>query len=85
MKRNWTQNNPVNFSLAKNGGMKEGRKVEEGIRKGREGGFGASDAGTLGRGTRYWASGRVVWSLKRLATPYGVAFLVFAWLGGDLN
>lgn len=39
----------------------------------------------LQHGTRYWASGRVTWALKRLATPYGVAFLVFAWLGGDLN
>lgn len=85
LKRNWTQNNPVNFSLARNEGMEGVRKVEEGLRKGRQGGFGASDGGTLRRGTRYWASGRVAWSLKRLATPYGVAFLVFAWLGGDLN
>ncbi|SNX85174.1 uncharacterized protein MEPE_03883 [Melanopsichium pennsylvanicum] len=87
LKRNWIRNNPVNFSLA-NAGKATNENQE---RKGatatlqRRGGFGASDKGTLQRGTRYWASGRVVWTLKRLATPYGVAFLVFAWLGGDLN
>lgn len=82
MKRNWTQNNPVNFSLAStNSGKATGT---EGVVR-RVGGFGASDKATLAKGGRYWASGRVVWTLKRLATPYGVAFLVFAWLGGDLN
>jgi len=77
LKRNWIRNNPVNFSLASNKGA--------GAAMRKKGGFGASDKRTLDKGTRYWASGRVVWTLKRLSTPYGVAFLVFAWLGGDLN
>ena len=90
LKRNWIKNNPVNFSLASNGaGATTGVKTAEGRMAAqaglKKGGFGASDRGTLQKGTRYWASGRVVWTLKRLATPYGVAFLVFAWLGGDLN
>lgn len=85
MKRNWIRNNPVNFSLASNkapggnigaGGAVIGKKA---------GGFGASDQKTLQKGTRYWASGRTMWAIKRLCTPYGIAFLVFAWLGGDLN
>ncbi|SPO28079.1 uncharacterized protein UTRI_04469_B [Ustilago trichophora] len=86
LKRNWIRNNPVNFSLASTGQKVEMKKGEgQTATIARKGGFGASDKGTLQKGTRYWASGRVVWTLKRLATPYGVAFLVFAWLGGDLN
>ncbi|SJX64066.1 uncharacterized protein SRS1_14721 [Sporisorium reilianum f. sp. reilianum] len=73
LKRNWIRNNPVNFSLASGKGQVATRGVEGGKR-------------VLQReGTRAWASGRAMWALKRLATPYGVAFLVFAWLGGDLN
>lgn len=86
LKKNWIRNNPVNFSLASQTipGQK-GRGEGGGKDVGRRGGFGESDRQTLQKGTRYWASGRVVWALKRLATPYGVGFLVFAWLGGDLN
>ena len=86
LKRNWIRNNPVNFSLASSNATRAHSGHEQGDGKARKaGGFGASDKRTLQKGTRYWASGRVVWTLKRLATPYGVAFLVFAWLGGDLN
>ncbi|GAC92451.1 mitochondrial carrier protein [Pseudozyma hubeiensis SY62] len=89
LKRTWISNNPVNFSLAsgtvadKLDGGRAAADVNAARR--RTGGFGASDKGTLQKGSRHWGSGRVAWTLKRLATPYGVAFLVFAWLGGDLN
>ncbi len=33
---------------------------------------------------RQWGSGRMSWVLRRLATPYGIGFVAFAWLGGDL-
>ncbi|CDS01006.1 uncharacterized protein SPSC_05180 [Sporisorium scitamineum] len=81
LKRNWIRNNPVNFSLASPeaaGGV--GKVQAQGVRR-VWGGKGKLQK----EGTRAWASGRAVWALKRLATPYGVAFLVFAWLGGDLN
>ncbi|EST08046.2 Mitochondrial carrier domain protein [Kalmanozyma brasiliensis GHG001] len=81
MKKNWTLNNPVSSSLVTGNG-KAGPSAHTARRAG---GFGASDKATLAKGGRYWGSGRVVWALKRLASPYGVAFLVFAWLGGDLN
>ncbi|KAJ9473989.1 Mitochondrial carrier protein [Pseudozyma hubeiensis] len=89
LKRTWISNNPVNFSLASGtaAGKPDGASgtaVGNMVRR-RTGGFGASDKGTLQKGSRHWGSGRVAWTLKRLATPYGVAFLVFAWLGGDLN
>ncbi|PWZ03672.1 hypothetical protein BCV70DRAFT_197877, partial [Testicularia cyperi] len=89
VKRNWIRNNPVNVSLAgaapsPSSSSLAGAKPGSRMTQGPTGGFGSSDRSTLQKGTRYWASGRVVWALKRLATPYGVAFLVFAWLGGDL-
>lgn len=31
-----------------------------------------------------WGSGRLAWALRRLASPYGVGFMVFAWMSGDL-
>ncbi|KIS68237.1 uncharacterized protein UMAG_03819 [Mycosarcoma maydis] len=86
LKRNWIKNNPVNISLASstaNGKQIKGHSTANLMR--RDGRFSASDKSTVLKGSRHWASGRVAWTLKRLATPYGVAFLVFAWLGGDLN
>lgn len=32
-----------------------------------------------------WGSGRVAWAFRRLASPYGVGFMVFAWMSGDLS
>lgn len=32
-----------------------------------------------------WGSGRVAWAVRRLASPYAVGFLVFAWMSGDLT
>ncbi|TKY89950.1 hypothetical protein EX895_001248 [Sporisorium graminicola] len=82
LKRTWIKNNPVNFSLASSSGPVggAGRVQAAGLRR-----VGAGKGVLRKEGTRAWASGRAVWALKRLATPYGVAFLVFAWLGGDLN
>lgn len=31
-----------------------------------------------------WGSGRVAWALRRLATPYGLGFLTYAWMSGDI-
>jgi hypothetical protein len=92
VKRHWTRDNPVNNSFAAFDATAAQTKMD-GARThmtpqgagARTGGLAADGKGALKQGTRYWASGRVGWALKRLATPYGVAFLVFAWLGGDLN
>lgn len=39
--------------------------------------------GTISQ-ARSWGSGRAAWALRRLASPYGVGFLVFAWMSGDV-
>jgi hypothetical protein len=31
-----------------------------------------------------WGQGRAAWALRRLASPYGLGFLAYAWLAGDL-
>lgn len=31
-----------------------------------------------------WGTGRFAWALRRLASPYSVGFLAFAWMSGDL-
>lgn len=31
-----------------------------------------------------WGSGRLAWTLRRLASPYSIGFLAFAWMSGDL-
>ncbi|CEH15105.1 hypothetical protein CBOM_02902 [Ceraceosorus bombacis] len=33
---------------------------------------------------RSWGSGRVAWALRRLATPYGIGFLAWAYVSGDI-
>ena len=33
---------------------------------------------------RQWGSGRVAWALRRLASPYGIGFVAFAWMSGDV-
>ncbi|UZJ57194.1 hypothetical protein CBS101457_006514 [Exobasidium rhododendri] len=32
-----------------------------------------------------WGSGRVAWAIRRLASPYSIGFLAFAWMSGDLT
>jgi hypothetical protein len=31
-----------------------------------------------------WGSGRLAWAFRRLASPYSIGFLAFAWMSGDL-
>lgn len=31
-----------------------------------------------------WGTGRFAWALRRLASPYSIGFLAFAWMSGDL-
>lgn len=31
-----------------------------------------------------WGTGRFAWALRRLASPYSIGFLTFAWMSGDL-
>ncbi|KAL9932138.1 hypothetical protein V8E36_008910 [Tilletia maclaganii] len=40
--------------------------------------------GAMRWGSVAWES-RWGWALRRMATPYGLGFLAFAWYGGDLN
>jgi hypothetical protein len=32
-----------------------------------------------------WGSGRIAWAVRRLASPYSIGFLAFAWMSGDLT
>ncbi|CAD6892738.1 unnamed protein product [Tilletia laevis] len=66
---------------------------------GQGGGGGPSSSSMMGtiryRGTHAWDGAlrwshvawqsRWGWALRRMATPYGLGFLAFAWFGGDLN
>ena len=36
------------------------------------------------KSARQWGVGRFSWILRKLATPYGIGFVMFAYLGGDL-
>jgi len=31
-----------------------------------------------------WGNGRLAWAFRRLASPYSIGFLAFAWMSGDL-
>ncbi|CAO1624680.1 unnamed protein product [Sympodiomycopsis kandeliae] len=31
-----------------------------------------------------WTKGRTIWALRRLASPYGIGFVIFAWMSGDV-
>ncbi|EPQ25967.1 uncharacterized protein PFL1_06422 [Pseudozyma flocculosa PF-1] len=88
LRKSWIRNNPVNSSLAASSSSSGGslRPSTANASAGTGTGAGAAPSGSvLKNGVRNWGHGRVAWALKRLATPYGVAFLVFAWMGGDLS
>ena len=40
--------------------------------------------GSIKKHPTAWGAGRFGWVLRRLATPYGIGFVAFAYLGGDL-
>ncbi|PWN51526.1 hypothetical protein IE53DRAFT_305912, partial [Violaceomyces palustris] len=97
VKNRWTKLNPVNQSFLSPGklpsklGSKKNaeggvlQRLRSSLRSDGMGGLtGRNAMEAIKNGARHWGQGRVVWTLKRLATPYGVAFLVFAWMGGDL-
>ncbi|KDN53059.1 hypothetical protein K437DRAFT_271851 [Tilletiaria anomala UBC 951] len=74
LRRRWMLRNPVNMSAAPE------------AYRGNNGGLSERLPGSIkSPSSSMWGSGRVGWALRRLATPYGIGFVAFAYFAGDLG
>ncbi|CAO1630147.1 unnamed protein product [Jaminaea pallidilutea] len=86
----WVNKNPVSSSIPGVFGVNSSRAPSTGSTAGLQLSYlpprpqtAPGYLGTLEAAHR-WGSGRTAWALRRCLTPYGIGFVIFAWMSGDV-